>query len=306
MRRMRLQLALVGLGVLVALAGCGASSDDGDSGGFAADEPAPARGADEQAEIPAAGGADEDGGTAGEALIDPRSIIYTGSITVRVADVDDAAATATELAERFGGFVGGDRRSAHADEPAQATLVLRIPSDQFTNAVNELGELGEEESREIKTEDVTEEVVDLETRIATAEASVRRTRDLLDRAESIEDIVAVEKELSEREATLASLQARQRALDDLTALSTITVTLLAPEAVAEDEEEEEDDSGFLAGLASGWRGLTKSLAVLLTGLGVLLPWLVVLGTPTAAVMWWRRRRTLRPVPQAPQDPPQPQ
>jgi hypothetical protein len=293
-----LQVAVAGAAALLALAGCGA--DDGGGGESADSAPMPAARQpvpDEQAAGGAAPeGTQQEGGTAGEALIDPRAIIYTGFITVRVDDVDDAASAAARLAERYGGFVGGDQRSAYAEEPPQATLELRIPSEEFTAAVNELGELGDEESRELQTEDVTEEVVDLETRIATAEASVDRTRDLLARAESIEDIVSVERELSEREANLASLQARQRTLDDLTTLSTITVTLLAPDAVAEDE----DDSGFLAGLASGWRGLTSSAGVLLTGLGVLLPWLVVFGGPVAGVLWWRRRRTLHP---APQDPP---
>lgn len=292
--------------VPLALAGCGGDEDsgDGDSAGFSQEEPAPAEQADEggtrgdaEADAGAPGGTQDESGTGGEALIDPRSIIYRGSIAVRVNDVDRAAADATALAERYGGFVGGDRRTAAPDEPAQATMVLRIPSEQFTAAVNELGELGDEESREIQTEDVTEEVVDLETRLATAEASVDRTRDLLARAESIEDIVAVERELSEREATLASLQARQRTLADLTALSTITVTLLAPDPVVEEEEPEE--AGFLAGLAAGWRGLTGSLSVLLTVLGVLLPWLVVFGVPAAAVVWWRRRRTPPPAPLEP-------
>jgi hypothetical protein len=288
---------------LLALVGCGddagSGSESADSApGFAPDAP------DAGEEAPggeALEGDQDEGGTAGEALIDPRSIIYTGSITVRVDDMDDAAAGASALAERYGGFVGGDRRTAVVDEPAEATLVLRIPSDEFTAAVNELGTLGDEESREIRTEDVTEEVVDVETRIATAEASVDRTRDLLARAESIEDIVRVERELSDREAALASLQARQRTLADLTTLSTITVTLLATDA--EPEAEEPEESGFLAGLASGWRGLTASLGVLLTGLGALLPWLVVFGGPAAGVVWWRRRRrTLRPAPQDPQTP----
>jgi Domain of unknown function (DUF4349) len=296
MRRNRHWLVAVGTVALLALAGC--SGDDaggGDSAGTSADEAAPAPeqagGDDAAADADAREGGPDESGTGGEALVDPRSIIYTGTITVRVGNVDAAAAGATALAQRHRGFVGGDERTATAGEPAQATMQLRIPSEQFTATVNELGELGEEEARAIHTEDVTEEVVDLETRIATAEASVDRTRDLLARAESIQDIVAVERELSEREATLGSLQARQRTLADLTALSTITVVLIADEP----EVEEDDESGFLGGLAAGWRGLTQSVSVLLTVLGVLLPWLVVFGAPAAAVVWWRRRRP-RPAP----------
>ncbi|MPZ27975.1 MAG: DUF4349 domain-containing protein [Micromonosporaceae bacterium] len=291
MNRRWLAMAAAGLVSVVGLAGCGAGSGDDAGGGDAGGQAPGAAERDAGAAAPEDPEQPDDGGAAGGALVDTRSIIYTGTITVRVTDVDDAAGAATELAQRHGGFVGGDRRSAAGAEDGQATLVLRIPSSDFTAAVDELGALGEEESRELSTEDVTEEVVDLETRIATAEASVERTRTLLERAESIDDIVAVEAELSEREAALASLQARQRRLADLTTLSTITVTLLAQEAAAAPEP---DRSGFLAGLSAGWRGFTRSMTVLLTGFGVLLPWLVAVGAPTAAGVWWsRRRRALR-------------
>jgi hypothetical protein len=285
-----------GMVTLLALAGCGLDSDDG---GFterdAGDEQA--AGAAPGEDRSAAGGGDQ-GGVAGGAVVDTRSIVYTGAITVRVADVGEAARAATELADRHGGFVGGDRRSTSGTAAdARATLVLRIPSDGFTAAIDALGGLGDEESREIQTEDVTEEVVDLETRIATAQASVERTRALLEQADSIGDIVAVEAELSKREAALASLQARQRRLADLTTLSTITADLLARHAVAVDRG---DQAGFLAGLSAGWSAFTRSVTVLLTGLGAMLPWLVALGAPTAAGVWWsRRRRALRAAPAAP-------
>lgn len=297
-----------GIVSLAALAGCGVDSGGGeDAGGSAIEQErgGPGFAGLEPGAGPAAppgegasGQEPDDGGAAGGAIVDTRSIVYTGAITVRVADVDQAATAAIALAERLGGFVGGDHRTAAADaDQAQATLVLRIPADEFTGAVNQLAELGEEESREIGTEDVTEEVVDLETRIATAQASVERTRALLEQASSIDDIVAVEAELSEREAALASLQARQRRLADLTTLSTITATLLAEQArpVAD-----EDGTGFLAGLAAGWEAFTASVTVLLTGLGVLLPWLVVIGAPAAAGVWWaRRRRATHPAPGPP-------
>jgi hypothetical protein len=288
----------IGAGLmLLVLAGCGAAGDD--SGGDAA-APAPA---EERDAVPpdqdAEQGGDEAGGIAGGTLVDTRSIIYTGSITVRVDNVDQAAEAAAALAQRYQGFVGGDQRSASNGTHAQAYLTLRIPSESFAAAVADLAELGEEESRQIQTQDVTEEVVDLETRIATAEASVERTRDLMERAESIDDIVRVESELSEREAALASLQARQRELADLTALSTINIELFAREA---EPEEEPEETGFLAGLGSGWRGLTATVEVALTVLGVLLPWLLVLAVPAAAGWWLVRRRRPAPADQPPSAP----
>jgi hypothetical protein len=297
MRTIRLLMTVLGLLAALAVTGCSAEGDDGggdslDAGAGVPDEQAAEA---EDNAGPASGDQPSDGDTGGEAagvLIDNRSIIYTGAITVRAPDVAGAAQQVTALADRYGGFVGGDRRSADG-EHASATMLLRIPSENFTVAVDALAELGAEQSREIGTEDVTEEVVDLQARVATARASVERTRELLDRAESISDIVAIEEELAEREARLASLEGRQRRLADLVTLSTITVTLISEDAPVETGATR---TGFLAGLRAGWDAFTTSMGVLVTVLGALLPWLVAVGVPAGGLVWWsRRRRAGRPV-----------
>lgn len=292
-RRMGMAAAGVVVAVVALAAGCGAGGGDdatGESADMApADDGAARDGAAPEA---AAGGAEpapEEPAGAGAELVDLRAIIYTGNITVRVDDVDQSAEAAGDLADRYGGFVSGDRRTVDEDF-STADLVLRIPSESFAAAVDGLGDLGEEESREVDTEDVTAEVVDLETRIATAEVSLARTRELMEQANSIDDIIRIEGELATRETELARLQARQRALDDLTTLSTITVHLLGPEA---EQEESEPETGFLAGLSSGWDAFTGSLRVLVTALGALLPFLIALGAPAAAAVWWARRRRAR-------------
>lgn len=301
----RMAMVVAGLAA-TALAGCGAGGGSDAAGTDADEAPAEAAAPRDRVAPEAAGGGDapapEEPGGAGGELVDLRAIIYTGNITVRVDDVDQAAEAAGNLAERHGGFVSGDQRTVDEDF-ATADLVLRIPSESFTAAVNGLGDLGEEESRKIDTEDVTSEVVDLETQITTAEVSVARTRELMDQATSIDDIIRIEGELATREAELGRLQARQRALDDLTTLSTITAHLRGQEA-PEPDEEKEPETGFVAGLSAGWDAFTGSLRVLATALGAVLPFLVALGVPAAVAVWWaRRRRARRPAaPAAPAAP----
>lgn len=231
-----------------------------------------------------------------------RSIIYTGSITIKVKNVDAAAAQATAFTTGAGGFVGGDQRSSDNGRQ-QATLTLRVPSARFTTVVSDLRGLGHEEGRTVRTEDVTEQVADLESRVATARASVARVRELLARAQTIGDIVSLESELSRRESDLESLQARLRKLGDLAALSTITVVLRGPEpARPRDRADTSDDTGFVAGFKSGWRAFAASIGVLLTVLGALVPWLLALAVPTLAVLWTIRlanRRRARGEPATP-------
>src|SRR2546421_11746778 len=228
----------------------------------------------------------------GDGAADQRAIIYTGTITVRVSNVDEAALKATSTAEGAGGFVGGDQRTDD-DGKSQAHIVLRVPSARFTSVVGSLAKLGKEESRELSTEDVTSKAVDLDARIATAQASVDRVRALLAKAQSMGDIVSIESELSRREADLESLRAQKRKLDDLTTLSTITVVLLGPQAAA--EKPARPETGFLAGLKGGWRSFVASMVVLLTILGALLPWFLAIGVPVFAALWFIRRARRRPV-----------
>jgi hypothetical protein len=292
-RRRVALLAAAALAATLVLTGCGA----GDSG---------ARGtADSAAEAPANGGAqgkdaavgapEAAGAGAPDLRVDQRAIIYTGTMRVQVNDVDAAARETAAVATRAGGFIGGDqRRSADAD--AVAELELRVPAAKFTGVVDEIAKLGRQQSREINTQDVTEETVDLDARITSQRARVDSARRLLARATSINDLVSLENELGRREADLASLEAKKRRLADLTALSTITVSLVGPAAKATEEKAE---TGFLVGLKGGWKAFVISMTVLLTVLGALLPWLVALGVPLGVLLVVLRRRRKAPALVAP-------
>jgi len=288
--RVRRYLLAAGLIATVALAGCGndsSSNTASSTGGGAQDAPAAA------APERAAAGTAKDQAAAPDAQapdlsIDQRSIIYTGSITVRVKDVGAAAAQASAFATGSGGFVGGDERhSGSSAGTDNASLTLRVPSEKFNAVVEQLAGLGTEQQRGTSTEDVTEQTVDLDARIAIQQARVDSGRRLLAQAKSLTDLVMLEKEVATRESDLASLQAKKRKLADLTALSTITAVLLGPEVAMTTEDD--GPPGFLAGLAGGWHALVASLAVLLTVLGALLPWLLVLGIPAWAVVYLIRR-----------------
>ncbi|MFI5486552.1 DUF4349 domain-containing protein [Micromonospora echinaurantiaca] len=301
-RRRGTALVAAGLVALLALAGCG-SGDSGGARDSAAGAPAAQEAGAAADQNKAGPGAPEQAGAGAPDLrIDQRAIIYTGTMRVQVDDVDAAAREATAAATRAGGFVGGDeRRSSAAD--AVAELQLRVPAAKFTEVVDEIAKLGQQQRRDIKTEDVTEETIDLDARITSQRARVESARRLLARATSITDLVSLENELARREADLASLEAKKRRLADLTALSTITVSLVGPDATT---AEEEPETGFLVGLAAGWKVFLASMTLLLTVLGALLPWLIAFGVPlTVLLVVLRRRRRRQPAPPVSAPPPVP-
>jgi hypothetical protein len=218
--------------------------------------------------------------------VDQRSIIYRGSMSVRVRNVTATASQITGIAQTSGGFIGSDNRDRAAGNDT-AMMELRVPADKFAAVVDQLSKLGTEESRQISTEDVTEQTVDLDARLAVQQARVDSGRKLLASAKSLNDLVMLEKEVATRESDLASLQAKKRHLADLVALSTISVTLVSEQAPPPKPKEEKH--GFLGGLAAGWHALLASLKVVLTVLGAVLPWALVIGLPAWAVYLLLRR-----------------
>ena len=120
-------------------------------------------------------------------------------------------------------------------------------------------------------------------------ASIARLRALLDEATAVADVVAVETELTARQAELDGLLAQQRVLADQVAMAAITVSLV-PEVAAASAPA----PGFLAGLQNGWQAIVALAGSATTILGFLLPFAGILAVLAAGVLMLtrpaRRRR----------------
>ncbi len=317
LHRRRLYAAAVGLALLaaVSVAGCSgsgsknASSSTARSGLSRSDAQAGTNGAvpNEAAPAPGKGSGQDEGLPGADAAAPPasgtnpgkvpvlpavvqRSIIHTGDITVRVPDVNQAATQAEALADAAGGYLGGDDRQIDAGQ-STATLTLRVSADRFDATMAAIARLGKEQNRTVSTQDVTSQVIDIAARLRTQQASVDRIRALLAKATTIGEIVSIESELTQREADLESLEAQQAKLGDLTTLSTITVTLLGPQAHLVVAKKTEHKSGFVAGLSRGWHAFLASMAWLLTVLGAVLPFAIGI-----ALVAWLARLLVRRLP----------
>lgn len=213
----------------------------------------------------------------------PRQVVRTAVLDLQVDDLGVATGQARRVATGYGGFVAAEQSG-----PQGSALTLRVASDRLDDALAALARLGEVSRRELRAEDVTEQAVDLEARLDSQRASVQRVRALLDRAVTIGEVVQVEAELTWRQAELESLEQRAAALADQVTLSTVEVTLSGPGADPAD--------GFVPGLSTGWDALRAAGTAVLTVLGAVLPFAVVLGVPAAGVALWWRRRHRRAVP----------
>ena len=152
-----------------------------------------------------------------------RDIIFTADLTVAVNDVAEAGNEAARRIQTLGGFLFGQRTTASPD--ARSVLVFKVFPEDFQEALVRLGSIGELRSQNVTADDVTERVVDIRSRITTAEASVERLRGFLEAATDIKTIADLENQLLQRETQLETLRGQLRTLEDAVSLATITLTI---------------------------------------------------------------------------------
>ena len=285
----RSALAPLLLAAALALSGCSAGSDDSSESAAASGGDTAASDSGGGAAVPAPAAPAEDTTTESLARVDVSgsAVVRTAELGVRVERVRAAADRAGQLVRDAGGQVAAERADGAAMDGGfeNAELTLRVPPERFDEVLRQLAALGEERSRATSTEEVGDELVDLESRLATQRASVERVRALLAEASDLGQVVQVEAELTRRTADLESLQARLAALSERVGMSTVVLRLDSEDSPASAA----GAPGFLDGLRGGWDALLASARVAGAVVGALLPFLPLLALAAYGAHRLRRR-----------------
>jgi hypothetical protein len=216
-----------------------------------------------------------------------RMIIRSGDISLVVEDVSSARDEVVGVAVGVGGYVvstniygeGADKRGR---------ISVRVPDEKFDQALVELRALAVRVSSESSdSQDVTEEYVDLESRLKNAEATENQYLALLEKAEDVEDILMVYERLSQVRREIEQLKGRMQYLERTSSMSLLTVHL-EPAATA----------GPLVRV--GWsvgetlKSAIRGIVVFAQWLGTIAIWLVVFspawGVVLGVILWIRHRR----------------
>jgi len=291
--------ALSGSGLLLAGCSAGATNSSASSEGSAAAQEG--SGAAASGSVGAPVSAPEHGSPASAKtarLVTGQAIIRTASLTLRVANVTATAQQVTGLAAAAGGYVSSEQASiSKTPGRSTVTLQLKIPEPAYPGVLGKLSTtFGHPVSASQHARDVTGQVADVTSRVASAQDAITQLRALLKRAGTVSGLLSVQEEINAQEASLEALQSQQRALAKETSYATVTMYLLSQRHPAAAQHGKH--SGFVAGLAAGWHGLRVATSWLLTVAGALLPFLAVLAV-LAAGGWlglrrYRARRRTQP------------
>lgn len=277
------------VGAAVLLTGCSGAGPAASSGGAARAgnrgaiaAPAAAPGAGAHAAGPAAGApaagssAGQRASSAGAARLAPagQNVVFTAAMGVRVGNVSRAATRATAIADSAGGYVSQENAALHPGAPGggQASIQLKIPVPAYPATLSALAGLGIQTSLRQQAQDVTQQVADTASRVASDKAVISQLRGLLSHAGSVSNLLVVQDQISSQESALEAMQAQQRAFDHETAYATVSLQILGPVVIRHaGPHVAKAHSGFVAGLTAGWKALVTLISWLLSVLGAVLP-----------------------------------
>src|SRR5919199_5072317 len=199
-------------------------------------------------------------------------VMRTARLSVQVPDVDQAVDRARQLAQAGGGFVSASNTRLEQDRTV-AELTLQVRGDTLDATLQSLRGHGKVENETSSSQDVTEEYVDLDANLRNLQASESAILKLMDRASRIEDVISLQRELTNVRGQIERIQGRKRFLERRTDLATVNLSLHLPPV-----ESPSPVSGGWNPIAVFLRGWSASLAVL-RGLAEVV--IVV-----AAFSWW--------------------
>ncbi|WP_017185975.1 DUF4349 domain-containing protein [Alkalibacillus haloalkaliphilus] len=155
-----------------------------------------------------------------------RMVIYTGRLSIEVPNFDEAERKLTEQIEVRNGYIVEASQYEHEDDLKTGSIVARIPEEHFHDFMNNVeGEHMVVSEKSIQGQDVTEEYVDLESRLRSKQAVEERLLNFLDEAESTEDLLAVSNDLSRVQEEIEQLKGRMDYLENHSSYSTVHINI---------------------------------------------------------------------------------
>ena len=210
-------------------------------------------------------------------------IIRTGNATIKVDSLEPAVARLRALATSLGGYVGNTSIQTGADRLRSATVEIKVPASRWPLLLSGIKPVGTLEAQNESAEDVGEEFVDVQARVANSRRLEERLIALLaNRTGKLQDALQVERELARVREEIDRYEGRIRYLRSRTSISTMMVMLHEPAPVLGTRP---GDSPIADAVRDAWRAFVRLVAFAIASLGVVVP-LGVVGW----FVWWAVRR----------------
>lgn len=220
-----------------------------------------------------------------------RKIIKTGQITLEVADIAKAMEDVAAIADELRGYVVSSNRYGNQDRNS-GVVTIRVPANRFGEAFIKLRNRAIKVPNEsTNSQDVTEEYTDLQAKLHNLEATETQFLVLLEKATTVEDILKVQKELSNVRGEIDQIKGRIQYLDRTTDMSLIQVDLQETKTIGKDGWSALE---ILKSAVDGLIGFGKVLLSIIIWLVIFIPLWIIIGIIVFLVIR-RRRKTKKQI-----------
>ena len=154
-----------------------------------------------------------------------KKIIKDGRIGIQVDDLESSKSRIDTMIKNYGGYYDNESFN-NSDWESSYNLKIRIPCENFEALINkiETGN-GEVKYKEVEARDVTDQFIDLETRLQSKKNYLKRYNELLAKAQTVNDILEIEEKIRGIEEEIESTTGRINYLNDLVEYSTLDLTI---------------------------------------------------------------------------------
>ncbi len=197
-------------------------------------------------------------------------LVKTAELSLRLESIDKMMVQLRQVMRSKQGDIYNfqDDRARGSGDRRQATLTLKVPSTVLDATLAEISKLGRVESQGIKSDDVTQQLVDTDARLKNLRQQEDLTRKIMDRSGSVRDILAVSKELSSIREQIEQLDATAKNLRQQVAYSTINLKVEETQTAIVPSE------AFGTQVQETWKNSTHAAGSLGTNLALGLLWLL--------------------------------
>lgn len=215
-----------------------------------------------------------------------QKIIKTGRIEIEVGDINKAQKIITDNFKKLDAYKQGEFFS-NSEEQEMLKMTIRVPNENFDNLLQSMDEgIGNVISKNIGTDDVTEEYTDVSIRLENKLTYLEKYRDLLKKSTNTKDILEIQENIRNLEEEIESSKGRLKFIDDKVKYSTIELTLIKNKPRNSVTSKIGFGSQFVDSVAQGWNNFVGFI------LGLITYWPFLLIIPIIIILFrkWRNRK----------------
>ncbi|MBD2870136.1 DUF4349 domain-containing protein [Paenibacillus sp. IB182493] len=237
----------------------------------------------------AGGGIAADALTGGEAY--NQKIIYSASLTMQVDDVGAASSALRQAIGLSGAYIMQFQDTRH-DGEIGASYTVKVPADGFMSFIDRIEQIEHRSfERNIGSKDVSEEYVDLESRLKARQLVEERLLSMMEKAAKADDLLKFSQQLGDVQEEIERIKGRIRYLDNNVAFSTVELRLYQTDQAIKQAGDGEPNLGtrLAEALAGSTKAVWEGLKFLLVAIAGAIPVIVVLAVVAVPAVWVSRR-----------------